>query len=353
MIAQTELPSLDQRSRTLFKTLVERYIRDGQPVGSRTLADTSGLSVSAATVRNVLADLEDKGFLAAPHTSAGRIPTVRGYRFFIDTLLSPEPLHDREVADLERELRTQNWADGSLLNSVSTLLSSLSDMAGVVTVPRRGTTSLRQIEFLPLSPKRVLAVLVINQREVQNRIIETDRVYTASQLEQAANFLNSRFSGLTLPQIRSKLLSELNDARAHINQEIRDALAMAKNAFDENKRFERGDYVLAGQTNLMSFPEFGEVGRLRILFDALQQKRDLLALFDNTLSAEGVQIFIGDESGYRVLDECSVVSASYTVDGEVVGTLGVIGPTRMAYSRIIPLVDATATLLGSALKSSN
>lgn len=353
MIAQTELPSLDQRSRTLFKTLVERYIRDGQPVGSRTLADTSGLSVSAATIRNVLADLEDKGFLAAPHTSAGRIPTVRGYRFFIDTLLSPEPLHDREVADLERELRAQNWADGSLLHSVSTLLSSLSDMAGVVTVPRRGTTSLRQIEFLPLSAKRVLAVLVINQREVQNRIIETDRVYTSSQLEQAANFLNSRFSGLTLPQIRSKLLRELHDARAHINQEIRDALAMAKNAFDENKLFERGDYVLAGQNNLMSFPEFGEVGRLRVLFDALQQKRDLLALFDNTLSAEGVQIFIGDESGYRVLDECSVVSASYTVDGEVVGTLGVIGPTRMAYSRIIPLVDATATLLGSALKSSN
>ncbi len=353
MIAQTEHSNLDQRSRTLFKALVERYIRDGQPVGSRTLAKTSGLSISAATVRNVLADLEDMGFLASPHTSAGRIPTVRGYRFFIDTLLFPEPLHQREVADLERELRAQNWADGSLLHSVSNLLSSLSDMAGVVTVPRRDSASLRQIEFLPLSAQRVLAILVINQREVQNRIIETDRAYSASQLEQAANFLNRRFSGLSLPQIRTQLLRELHDARADINQEIRDALAMAQNAFATDAGTDRGDYVLAGQTNLMSFPEFGEVGRLRTLFDALQQKRDLLSLFDDCLSAEGVQIFIGDESGYHVLDECSVVSAAYTVDGEVVGTLGVIGPTRMAYSRIIPLVDATATLLGSALKTPN
>lgn len=344
---------LDQRSRSLFKALVECYIRDGRPVGSRTLAKTSGLSISAATVRNVLADFEDMGYLAAPHTSAGRIPTVRGYRFFIDTLLSPEPLRHREVADLERELRDQSWADGSLLHSASSLLSSLSDMAGVVTVPRRDTASLRQIEFLPLSARRVLAILVINQREVQNRIIETDRVYSASQLEQAANFLNSRFSGSSLPQIRRRLLREIQAARADIDQEIRDALSMAHNLFNDTGQAKQGDYVLAGQTNLMGFPEFGEVSRLRSLFEALQQKNDLLALFDECLSAKGVQIFIGDESGYRVLDECSVVSAAYTVDGEVVGTLGVIGPTRMAYSRIIPLVDATANLLGSALKTPN
>ena len=332
---------------------MESYIRDGQPVGSRTLAKTSGLSISAATVRNVLADLEDLGFVAAPHTSAGRIPTVRGYRFFIDSLLKPESLGQQERAGLERELRAQNWADGSLLQSASKLLSSLSDMAGVVTVPRRDSASLRQIEFLPLSDQRVLVILVINHREVQNRIIETDRVYSPSQLEQAANYLNSRFSGLSLPQVRAQLLQEISTARADINQEIRDALTMAQNAFGVDSPADRGDYVLAGQTNLMSFPEFGEVGRLRQLFDALQQKNDLLSLFDECLSAEGVQIFIGDESGYRVLDECSVVSAAYTVDGEVVGTLGVIGPTRMAYSRIIPLVDATANLLGSALKTTN
>lgn len=353
MISHVAHENLDERSRSLFKTLVERYIRDGQPVGSRTLAKSSGLSISAATVRNVLADLEAMGYLASPHTSAGRVPTVRGYRFFIDTLLSPEPLRHREVADLERELRTQSWVDGSLLHSVSNLLSSLSDMAGVVTVPRRDNASLRQIEFLPLSARRVLAILVINQREVQNRIIETEREYSASQLEQAANFLNSRFSGLSLPQIRRQLLREIRDARADFNQEIRDALSMAQNLFGESAPVVKGDYVLAGQTNLMGFPEFGEVGRLRTLFDALQQKNDLLALFEECLSAEGVQIFIGDESGYRVLDECSVVSAAYTVDGEVVGTLGVIGPTRMAYSRIIPLVDATAHLLGSALKTAN
>lgn len=352
MMASAQHTSLDRRSRLLLKALVERYIRDGQPVGSRTLARFSGLSVSAATVRNVMADLEDMGFVASPHTSAGRVPTIHGYRFFVDQLLSPESLPARQRADIERQLRARVASGGDLLASASSLLSSLSDMAGVVTVPRADAATLRRIEFLPLSGRRVLAILVINQREVQNRILEIERDYSASELETAANFLNDRFAGRTLTEIRGALARELDSVRNRMNRGIHHGVLMARRLFADPQA-ERGDYVLAGQTNLMSFPEFAEIDRLRELFEAFQQKRDLLALFDECLSAEGVQIFIGEESGYRVLDECSVVTAPYTVDGEVVGTLGVIGPTRMDYHRIIPLVDVTARLLGSALKTAN
>lgn len=351
MVAQTE--HLDSRSRVLLKMLVERYIREGNPVGSRVLARASGLSVSAATVRNIMADLEEMGFVASPHTSAGRVPTVRGYRFFVDSLLSPEPLNDDQMSDLERALRAQAGGNDALLASASQLLSSLSDMAGVVTVPRRDNATLRQIEFLPLSGRRILAILVINQSQVQNRILETDRVYSASQLQAAANFLNERFSGKSLLGIRETLLQDLHDARADMDRGIRDAFWLARPLFEQQQSNRPSDYVLAGQSNLIGFPEFSELGRLRELFEALQRKRDFLALFEECLFASGIQIFIGEESGYRVLDECSVVTAPYTLDGEVVGTLGVIGPTRMAYNRIIPLVEATANLLGSALKSTN
>ncbi|MDN5937312.1 MAG: heat-inducible transcriptional repressor HrcA [Salinisphaera sp.] len=352
MTEQTEHEQLDPRAQLLLKTLVERYIREGQPVGSRLLAKSSGLSLSAATVRNVMADLEDMGFVAAPHTSAGRVPTVRGYRLFVDSLLAPEPISEQVFVSIERQLRVQADSGGDLLASASLLLSSLSDMAGVVTVPRTDSACLRRIEFLPLSDRRVLAILVVNQHEVQNRILEAERDYSAVELEAAAQRINERFSGQDLFHIRRALVAELHRAQDDVNQGLLAALAIAQAAFGQPAS-ERRDYVLAGQTNLMGFPEFSEVDRLRRLFDAFQQKRDLLALFDDCLSADGLRIFIGDESGYRVLDECSVVSAPYSVDGEVVGTLGVIGPTRMAYHRIIPLVDATASLLGSVLKNVN
>lgn len=352
MKASTEHVNLDERSRRLLKSLVERYITDGQPVGSRVLARSSGLGVSAATVRNVMADLEDLGYVAAPHTSAGRIPTVLGYRFFIDALLHPEPLDARQAAALARSLDAQYLSGGNVAESASRLLSSLSDMAGVVTVPRSGRATLRQIEFLPLSENRILAILVINERDVQNRIIQAERTYSASELERAGNFITERFSGERLPAIRSRLEAELNDMRSDLDSGMRSVLSMGGQLFEPDAAT-RLDYYLAGQTKLMEFPEFGEVERLRELFDALQQKQSLLRLFDDCLRAEGVRIYIGEESGYRVLDECSVVTAPYTVDGEVVGTLGVIGPTRMAYNRIIPLVDAAANLLGTALKSRN
>lgn len=353
MVARTEYTSLDDRSGALLKTLIESYIRAGNPIGSRALARASGLSLSAATVRNVMADLEVLGYVASPHTSAGRVPTALGYRVFVDKLLAPEPLANRQLADIQRQLRANPDGGGDLLQSASALLSSLSDMAGVVTVPRADNATLRQIEFLPLSEQRVLAILVINQREVQNRILAVEHDHTRAELERAANYINARFAGVDLVTVRTALVRELNAAREQMNRGVFGALSMARHVFLDSDDAPGGDYVLAGETNLMGFPEFAQSGDLRSLFEAFESKRDLLSLFDDCLGADGVRIFIGEESGYRVLDECSVVSCAYTVDGEVVGTLGVIGPTRMAYSRVIPLVGATANLLGSALKRLN
>lgn len=342
--------TLSDRSRSLLQVLVERYIHDGEPIGSRTLARATGLKLSAATIRNVMADLEDMGYVHSPHTSAGRVPTVRAYRLFVDALL-PQPLTTSECDQIERQLQSQvqTRSTQDLMAGASTLLSELANMAAVVTLPRREYAALRQIEFLPLSDKRVLAILVVNQREVENRILHTHRNYTAGELEQAANYLNQRFGGRDINTVRDALLTELRDARTSMDAGLADTVRMAEQMFDAPPSGS-SDYVVAGQTKLLGVQEFSSVERLRELFNAFTQKRDLLALFDHCLNADGVQIFIGGESGYTALDECSVVSAPYMVDGQVVGSLGVIGPTRMNYHRIIPLVQSTADLLGRALK---
>lgn len=347
-----ELPN--ERAQHLLKALVERYIREGQPVGSRTLSKYAGLDISPATVRNVMSDLEELGFLGSPHTSAGRVPTQKGYRFFVDTLLKLKPLDSHEVNRLEQQfnaVRNAVLSSKALVTSTSTLLSGLTHLAGVVTVPRQPHAALRQIEFLPLSDNRVLSILVLNDKEVQNRILYLDRTFDAGQLRRAANYLNEKFAGRDLAQVREELVMELHETRESMNQTMLDAINMAQRVFSaENERVE---YVLAGETNLMEFQELSSVEKLRKLFEAFNRQRDILHLLDLSLKAEGVQIFIGEESGYEILDECSVVTASYSVDGEVVGVLGVIGPTRMAYDRVIPIVDVTAKLLGSALKSGN
>ncbi|TXH04047.1 MAG: heat-inducible transcription repressor HrcA [Nevskiaceae bacterium] len=340
--------TLEPRAAELLKLLVERYIHDGQPVGSRTLSRMASLGVSPATIRNVMADLDELGFVASPHTSAGRVPTTRGYRYFVDSLLAPESLPQEVYASLADELLPRDRAPENLVQAASTLLSSLSHMAGVVTVPRRNLAVLRRIEFLPLSDRRVLAILVVNQREVQNRILNVDRDYGADELERLANILNERYAGRELAGLRRALQDDVMDAQNRVNQTLRDAVAVADQAFAAD---EQQDYVLAGGANLLGFSELADVQRLRQLFDALDRKRDLLNLFDQCLGAQGVQIFIGDESGYRVLDECSVVTSPYYVDGQVAGVLGVIGPTRMAYHRIIPLVSETAKLLTQGLKT--
>lgn len=339
---------LNERAAALLRLLVDRYIQDGQPVGSRTLARAGGLSLSPATIRNVMADLDELGLVASPHTSAGRIPTQRGYRYFVDALLAPEPLDDESRRRLEAEFtRARQAQPQDLAQAASTMLSQLSKMAGVVTVPRRNLAVLRRIEFMPLSDDRVLAILVVNQHEVQNRILQMDRPYGADELVMYANAINEHFAGRELASLRQALLQEAVDAQTRVNTVLREAARMAGQALSGE---ESQDFVHAGGANLFGFQELADLQRLRGLFDALDRKRDLLKLFDQCLGAEGVQVFIGEESGYRVLDEMTVVTAPYFVNGEVAGVLGVIGPTRMAYQRIIPLVRETARLLTRGLE---
>lgn len=339
-------PELSERARHLLKTLVERYIREGQPVGSRALSRDSGLDLSAATVRNVMADLEDLGLLRSPHTSAGRIPTSRGYRLFVDTLLQVEPLNLHQVEDLERGF-SSDVEPGKLMEMASSLLSEVTHLAGIVMLPRQEHATLRQVEYLPLSEHQVLAILVVNEREVQNKIIRTERRYTASELERAANYINSLCAGTDLYRVRRQLLEELRSDREHMNRMMLAAIEMADKAFDHEPPVD--DFVVAGQTNLMEYGELSDMERLRRLFEAFNRKRDILHLLDQSLKANGIRIFIGEESGYEALDECSVVTSPYESEGEVLGVLGVIGPTRMAYDRVIPIVDVTARLLGAAL----
>jgi heat-inducible transcriptional repressor len=341
---------LNERAQLLLKTLIENYIRDGQPVGSRTLSRDSGLSLSSATIRNVMADLEDLGLVASPHTSAGRIPTDKGYRLFVDTLLKLKPLRQEEIEEIERRLRSDAVNGRSLVQTVSQMLSNVTHMAGLVTLPNPNYVALSHIEFIALSENRALAIMVMSNREVQNRVVQLDRNYSTEELRRAANYLNEAFSGRSLPDVRAQLVGQLQETRQHMNQLMQDAIQMAQKVFDA-KPDEGVEYVIAGETNLMGFAELSNVDRLRRLFEAFNEKHDILRLLDSCLRAEGIQIFIGQESGYRILDDISVVTAPYTLDNRVVGVLGIIGPTRMAYERVIPIVDVTAKLLGSALNA--
>lgn len=341
---------LNERAQQLLKLLVESYIRDGQPVGSRTLSRDLGMKLSAATIRNVMADLEEIGFVTSPHTSAGRVPTNKGYRFFVDSLLKFEPLEEEKVAEIEARLGQHADDPKALVAAASQLLSNVTRLAGLVTLPRQSHAALSQIEFMPLSDNRVLAIMVVNEREVQNRILQLDRYYSADELRRAANYLTHEFRGKELSQVREHLVNQLKETREHLNQLMLDAIRLAQQVVPAAPA-NRMEYVMAGETNLMGFAELSNVEKLRRLFEAFTQKRDILHLLDQSLGAEGVQIFIGQESGYTILDDCSIVTAPYTLDQEVVGVLGVIGPTRMAYERVIPIVDITAKLLGSALDS--
>lgn len=340
---------IDERAQHFLKVLVECYIRDGEPVGSRTLARDSKIDLSPATVRNVMSDLEDMGLIVAPHTSAGRVPTVEGYRFFVDSLLNVKPLRESEIEQLKNQL-DQVHGSPQLLESASQMLSVVTRMAGVVMVPRRQQVSLRQIEFLQLSGNQVLAILVTDQGEVLNRVISVGRSYSAAELEQAANYINQAFAGRSLSQVRASVLKEMQRTKVDMDRVMARAVEMAGQVLEP---MESGDdCLIAGQTNLMSFQELADMERLKRLFDSFTEKHQLLHLLDGCLQGEGVQIFIGEESGYQPLDNCSVITSPYKVDNEVVGVLGVIGPKRMAYDRVIPLVDVTANILGAALKQS-
>jgi heat-inducible transcriptional repressor len=335
---------IDKRAQILLKTLVERYISEGQPVGSRTLSKYSGLDLSPATIRNVMADLEEMGFIISPHTSAGRIPTPRGYRFFVDSLLTVQPLDAIEMHQLENQLHPSD--PQRLITSASRLLSDLTQFAGIVMTPKRRSNAFRHIEFVPLSDKRVLLILVADDGNVQNRIIFTEKPYSASELTQAANYFNQHYAGHTLEEVRGKMQAELKQLHHDMNALMTVALEAGSDALNEGE----DDYVLSGERNLLHVQDWSSnMASLRKLFDAFDQKTALLQLMDVSQRAQGVQIFIGGESGRMPVDECSMVTAPYEVDGRIVGTVGVIGPTRMAYERVIPIVDVTAKLLSSAL----
>ena len=339
---------ISERASILLKTLVEHHIQDGQPVGSSTLLKVAGLPVSAATIRNVMSDLEERGYLQSPHTSAGRVPTALGYRLFVDTLLQIQAPEDDAVSALRAELNPDKSAT-ELVQAASSLLSNITAQAGLVTVPRQEANQLRQVEFLPLSGNRVLVILVVNEREVQNRIIHTQRPFTEAQLRDAAAMVNQRYAGQALNQVKERILREMREARSQIDSYLEDSLDLASKALDQEGDGE--ECMMVGESRLLGSATAEEMPTLRDLFESFEQKKDLLHLLERSTRAEGVQIFIGEEAGYDVFGNYSVVTAPYNDGFRTLGVLGVIGPKRMEYARVIPIVDVTARMLSSALSS--
>jgi heat-inducible transcriptional repressor len=332
---------LDDRAKLLLKALVERYIADGQPVGSRTLSKASGLDLSPATIRNVMSDLEELGLIASPHTSAGRIPTTLGYRLFVDTMLTAK----------RESLQTPGLAPDQpqkVIANAANLLSNLSQFVGVVMAPRRSSV-FRHIEFLRLSEKRILVIIVSPEGDVQNRVIFTESDFTQSQLVEASNFLNSHYAGMAIEEVRTRVKQELLSLQGEIAALMQAAVQLSSEALTQD----RDEVVISGERNLLSVSDFsGDMGHLRRAFDLFEQKTQIMRLLDNSSQAEGVRIYIGGESQMVPMQELSVVTAPYEVDGQVVGTLGVIGPTRMPYDRMIQIVDITSRLIGNALSKS-
>ena len=335
---------LSGRAEILLKTLIERYIAEGQPVGSRTLAKQAGLDLSPATVRNVMADLEELGLVRSPHTSAGRVPTQLGYRLFVDSLLTVRSQEDGEWQHLAHDLSADHQPE-RLLESASLLLSQVTHMTGMVRVPRREQSSFRHLEFLSLSPKRLLAILVTQDGRVHNRIVQPDRDYSPAELTQAGNYFNETYAGMQLNDVKVGLRDSLKRDGEDMQRVVRAAMAMANEVVGGD---EPDEVVVSGESNLFSMPDL-DTSRLRQLLETFNTKRDLLQLLDQSMRAGGVHIFIGSESGYEALETCSVVAAPYQVNGRIVGTLGVIGPTRMPYRQVISIVDMTARLLSGAL----
>lgn len=335
---------LNERAQLLLKTLVERYIYEGQPVGSRALSKFSSLDLSPATIRNVMADLEEMGLVTSPHTSAGRVPTPLGYRLFVDKLLVVETLDKGAINHLENQLHPDN--PSRLINAASSLLSELTHFAGMVVTPKRTGAVFRYIEFMALSEKRILLIIVTPEGDVQNRIIFTDTAYSHSDLVEAGNFINQHYAGCTLDEIRSRIQTELKQLRHDMNSLMNAAIEAGGDAVNENSE----TVVLTGERNLLNVHDISDnLVSLKNLFDLFERKTKLLQLLELSRQAHGVKIFIGGESDIASLEEFSVVTAPYEMDGEIVGTVGVVGPRRMAYEKVIPIVDITAKLLSNGL----
>ena len=346
--SRVNMPALDTRSRALLRALIAQYIREGAPVGSRTLAKQAGLDVSPATIRNVMSDLEDIGLVSTPHTSAGRVPTAQGYRVFVDSLLQTGGPAEDEVAALRGKLPSGQTTH-QVLSGASELVSAMTHFVGLVTVPKREQFAFRHIDFVALDANRVLVILVFTDNEVQNRIIQVPRPYSPGELEQAANYLNQHFSGRPLSEIRAQLLRELQETRDAMERVLSTAVELSETAFRDPAGDD--DLLLAGQTRLMGVTDLSDLERLRELFEAFSRKRELVQLMQRCIRARGVRLFIGEESGVAPLELCSLVTAPYAANGRVLGVIGVIGPTRMAYERVIPIVQATARAVGDALST--
>jgi len=338
---------ISERAQHLLKMLIKNYIKDGQPVASRTLKE-QGLDLSPATIRSVLADLEDHGYLVSLHTSSGRVPTTQGYRFYVNHLLSTSSLEQLQVDTLREQLNvSDSWEE--LAGTASRLISNLTQLVSVVTLPKYNDVKLRRLEFLPLSGDRVLVILVVNNKEVQNRIIHTQKIYSEAELKQAANFLNQHYAGHDLLAMRQSLLNSLAEEQSRMNQLLQTAVDVAAKALPAEETTK--DYVLAGELNLWGMAENGDLERLKKLFETFSRKHKILSLLDTCIAADSLQIFIGEESNYKVFDNCSVVTAPYSVDGKILGALGVIGPRRMVYEKVIPIVDITAKLLSMSIRA--
>lgn len=339
-------PTLDPRTRQLLRTLIGRYLRDGEPVGSQTLARHAGLDVSAATIRNILADLEDIGLLAAPHTSAGRVPTARGLRVFVDSLIELRPPGERQIQLIQKGLATHVTTQ-EVLRETSARLSDITHFVGLVTVPRRDRFAFRHIDFVRLDERRVLAILVFIDGEVQNRAVEMPRPLSADDLEWIANYLNQNYAGLGLEEIRERLVTELDDERREVDKRMAATVALAQATLQVDAG---EDMLVSGQTKLMGGAQgLADIGRLRELFEAFQRKSELLQVLEGCLRADGVRLFIGEESGVTSMEQCSLIAAPYAGSGRVLGVLGVIGPTRMDYDRVITTVQAAAQALSRTM----
>lgn len=339
-------PTLDPRTRHLLRTLIGRYLRDGEPVGSQTLARHAGLDVSPATIRNILADLEDIGLLAAPHTSAGRVPTARGLRVFVDSLIELRPPGERQIQLIQEGLAT-HASTQEVLRETSARLSDITHFVGLVTVPRRDRFAFRHIDFVRLDEHRVLAILVFIDGEVQNRAVELPRSLSADDLEWIANYLNQNYAGLGLEEIRERLVAELDGERREVGRRMAATVALAQATLQVDAG---ADMLVSGQTKLMGGTQgLADIERLRELFEAFQRKHELLQVLEGCLRADGVRLFIGEESGVTSMEQCSLIAAPYAGSGRVLGVLGVIGPTRMDYDRVITTVQAAAQALSRTM----
>ena len=339
--------ALDSRAQQLLKLVVEHYLLDGRPIASKALAELPEIGVSSATVRNIMADLEQLGLVRSPHTSAGKVPTVQGLRLFVDTMLSIQPMDTQSLRQVEQHL-DPDLSPKELVSNASELLARLTQMTCVVTTPKREGVALKHVEFVKLTDTRVLVVLVMQDREIQNRVIHTERIYGDIELTTAANFLNREFVGRPLEEIRTELLKSMRQDKDRMNHLMETALDMASRAFAPPAEKTGRDLVVAGETRLLDVT--GDLGTVRALFETFSHKGVILHLLDRCLQSDGIQLFIGNETGYAQLDEVTLVTSRYEVNGAVAGVLGVIGPTRMAYKDVIPVVDVTARLLGAALR---